>query len=67
MYDDDDFLLILGIQHFVFCKRQRALIHIEALWAENLLTVDGSLKHKRVHDSFFTEKRGEVSLVPAVT
>lgn len=29
MYDENEFLLLSGIQHFVFCRRQWALIHIE--------------------------------------
>ena len=42
-YDDDNILSISGIQHFVFCRRQWALIHIEQQWAENLLTVSGEI------------------------
>ena len=33
-YSDDDYLMISGIQHFKFCRRQWALIHIEQQWAE---------------------------------
>ena len=43
-YDDDNILSISGIQHFVFCRRQWALIHIEQQWAENLLTVSGEIR-----------------------
>jgi CRISPR-associated exonuclease Cas4 len=60
MTDDDDYLLISGIQHFDFCKRQWALIHIETLWADNALTVSGEIMHERVHDSRLKEKRGEL-------
>jgi len=42
--------MISGIQHFVFCKRQWALIHIEKLWDENYFTIDGQIKHERVDD-----------------
>lgn len=45
MYNEDDYLLISGLQHFAFCQRQWALIHIEDQWAENLRTVDGHLMH----------------------
>ncbi len=31
-YSEDDYLLISGLQHFEFCKRQWALIHIEQIW-----------------------------------
>ena len=43
MYDDDEYLLISGIQHFAFCRRQWALIHIEEQWTENMYTVSGEL------------------------
>ena len=45
-YAEDDYLMISGIQHFRFCKRQWALIHIEQQWAENEHTVIGELMHK---------------------
>ncbi|MEA4833237.1 MAG: CRISPR-associated protein Cas4 [Oscillospiraceae bacterium] len=54
-----DDLLLSGLQHFAFCRRQWALIHIEQQWAENFFTVDGGIMHERAHDPFFTEKRGE--------
>ena len=49
-YSEDDYLLISGLQHFEFCKRQWALIHIEQIWEENYLTVDGELFHEHAHD-----------------
>ena len=55
-YAEDDYLMISGIQHFRFCKRQWALIHIEQQWAENEHTVIGELMHKKVHDPYLTEK-----------
>lgn len=60
MYNEDDFLQLSGIQHYVFCKRQWALIHIELQWAENLRTVEGRLMHKNAHDKYFSEKRGDL-------
>lgn len=59
-YHEDEYLMLSGIQHFVFCRRQWALIHIEQQWEENLRTVDGKLMHKNVHDSTFHEKRGNM-------
>jgi len=53
-------LLISGLQHFSFCLRQWGLIHIENEWADNFLTLDGSIKHDRADDPFFTEKRGSI-------
>ena len=44
-YAEDDYLMLSGIQHFKFCRRQWALIHIEQQWAENIHTVIGELMH----------------------
>lgn len=57
--DEDDFLQLSGLQHFAFCRRQWALIHIENQWKENLRTVDGDLFHRRVHDDTQRERRGD--------
>lgn len=59
-YSEDEYLLLSGIQHFVFCRRQWALIHIEQQWADNLRTVDGEIMHRNVHDSGFNETRGDL-------
>lgn len=56
----EELLLISGIQHYVFCKRQWALIHIEQMWAENVLTVEGNIMHAVSHDEERTEKRGDL-------
>jgi len=60
IFDEDEHLMLSGIQHFAFCRRQWALIHIESQWAENLYTVSGDLMHARAHNKSFTEKRGDV-------
>lgn len=57
-YTDDELLMLSGIQHFCFCERQWALIHIEQQWAENVRTVEGHYLHERVDDPFFDESRG---------
>ena len=60
MYEEDDFLMLSGLQHFAYCRRQWALIHIEQQWAENERTIDGQLFHKKAHDAGSTEKRGNL-------
>lgn len=57
-YKEEDYLPLSGIQHFAFCRRQWALIHIEEQWQENLRTTEGKLLHQRAHDPFLQEKRG---------
>lgn len=64
--DSDDYLLLSGIQHFAFCKRQWALIYIEQLWQENYLTFSGKLMHNNADDPFFTESRGDVLISRAM-
>lgn len=59
MYTEDDYLMISGIQHFLFCKRQWALIHLEQLWAENSLTVEGHYLHQKADQPFLKERRKE--------
>ena len=59
-YSDDDLLLLSGIQHFAFCRRQWAFIYIEQQWQENILTFGGRELHERADDPFFTEARGTV-------
>lgn len=56
-YQPDDLLPLSGIQHFCFCRRQWALIHVERQWQENALTVEGKELHRRVDDPFFSEIR----------
>lgn len=58
-WPEEDWLQLSGLQHFAFCRRQWALIHIENQWAENYRTVDGHLMHERVHDQEFRESRGD--------
>ena len=61
MYTEDDLLPLSGLQHLIFCERQCALIHIEQLWAENLLTAEGRIMHERVHDAN-RESRGNIRI-----
>lgn len=59
MYEEEEFLSLSGLQHFAFCRRQWALIHIEQAWQENLLTVQGQFLHEKAHEAA-SEKRGDI-------
>ena len=59
-YREEDYLMLSGIQHFKFCRRQWALIHVEQQWAENVHTVVGELMHKKAHDPYLAERRKDV-------
>lgn len=63
MYSEEDYLMLSGIQHFAFCRRQWAIIHIEQQWAENYRTTAGELMHKKAHDEGSFEKRGNLLIV----
>ena len=65
-YTPDELLPLSGIQHFLFCRRQWALIHVEQQWKENTLTAEGRIMHKRADDPFFTEARKGVILTRSV-
>jgi CRISPR-associated exonuclease Cas4 len=49
VYTEDDLLPISALQHLLFCERQCALIHIEGVWADNRLTVEGHHLHEKAH------------------
>ncbi|MFF2908698.1 CRISPR-associated protein Cas4 [Paenibacillus sp. NPDC057934] len=65
-YNDDEALMLSGIQHFQFCKRQWALIHIEQQWEENVKTVEGQHLHRNADQPFTREKRGDKLVVRAM-
>jgi CRISPR-associated exonuclease Cas4 len=61
MYSIDDLIQLSALQHYAFCPRQCALIHVEQVWTENLLTAEGRIMHEHVHDEG-DESRGDVRI-----
>lgn len=61
MYTEQDFLQLSALQHFVFCQRQCALIYIEQIWIENLLTAQGRIMHNNVHE-WHSENRRDIRI-----
>jgi len=61
MYSEDDLIQLSSLQHYVFCPRQCALIHIEQIWDENRLTAEGRIMHDRVHEAE-RESRGQARI-----
>ena len=55
-YQEADYLQLSGLQHFSFCRRQWALIHVEQQWQDNLRTVEGDILHERAHDETIRER-----------
>lgn len=66
IYEEDDYLLLSGIQHYAFCPRQWALIHIDEQWNENYLTAGGRIMHEKAHNGDAIEKRGDLIITRAL-
>ncbi len=62
MYNEDSYLQLSGLQHFLFCRRQWALIHIERQWVENLLTAEGHVMHERAHSESAEMRSGRLTV-----
>ena len=62
-YKEEEYILLSGIQHFLFCRRQWALAYIENQWEDNVKTIQGEIMHKRAHDAGIREKRGDILTV----
>ncbi|MGA9110771.1 MAG: CRISPR-associated protein Cas4 [Smithella sp.] len=60
-YNIDDLIQLSALQHYAFCPRQCALIHVEQVWAENRLTAEGRIMHEHVHEEG-DESRGDVHI-----
>lgn len=67
IYTEDDMLMLSGIQHFMFCPRQWALIHIDQQWEENRLTMEGQLLHTHVDNPSYRQKNGETITLRSVS
>lgn len=63
--EDDDLIPLSALQHYLYCPRQCALIHVEQQWAENRQTAEGRLLHQRA-DQPQTERRHGVRTVTAM-
>ena len=61
MYSENQLLPISALQHLIFCERQCALIHVEQLWAENVLTVEGRQLHEKA-DKGKSETAGNIRI-----
>lgn len=66
MYDENDYLMISGLQHFMFCKRQWALIHVEQAWKDNVLTFEGQQLHQKADQPEIREHRGKTVVIRAL-
>jgi len=49
-WSDDDWVMISALEHYVYCPRQCALIHLEFTFDENIYTLRGRREHQRVDE-----------------
>jgi len=61
MFSEDELLPLSALQHLAFCERQWALIHLEGVWVENRLTVEGQQLHTRA-DRSETQQRRDIRI-----
>lgn len=65
-YPDEDMLFLSGVQHYRFCPRQWALIHIDLQWEDNRLTMEGKFLHENVDNPDYRHRSGERPALRAV-
>lgn len=58
MYTEADFVPLSALQHYLYCPRQCALIHLEQIWTENALTAQGRLLHDKAHNGALEKRQG---------
>jgi CRISPR-associated exonuclease Cas4 len=61
-FSEDDLLPISALADVVFCERRAALHHLEAIWEDNVFTVEGTFMHQRVHSEEPLESRGDLRI-----
>lgn len=61
MHPEDELIMVSALQHYAFCPRQCALIHVEQVWSESGLTAEGRIMHEKVHEQD-RESRGNVRI-----
>jgi len=62
MISEDNYIMISALQHYIFCPRQWALIHLEQQWAENRYTAEGQALHEKA-DSKIRDTSGDIRIV----
>lgn len=51
---DDEIVFVSALEHYSYCPRQCALIHMENIFDENMFTIRGKLAHERVDEDTMT-------------
>lgn len=56
--DAAELIPLSALQHYLYCPRQCALIHVEGQWKENRYTAEGQILHQRTNEGFVETRRG---------
>jgi len=59
--DDFEQIMLSALNHYLYCPRRCALVHIEQAWSENVFTAEGKIMHEKA-DSNKCESRGNVRI-----
>jgi len=51
-------IMLSALQHYAYCPRQFALIHVEQAWADNRFTAEGNILHERVDSGAAEQRKG---------
>lgn len=64
-----DLVPLSALQHFLYCPRQCALIHVEQTWSENRFTAEGRVLHEATAEAGSEKRRGVrvVTAMPVVS
>jgi len=55
---EEDLIPLSALQHYLYCPRQCALIHVEQLWSENHFTAEGRILHEATSEAAIETRRG---------
>lgn len=58
LWADEEVVLISALEHFSYCPRQCALIHVERVFDENVFTLRGRRAHERADQAVTTMENG---------
>lgn len=57
-WSEDDYVPLSALEHYSYCPRQCALIHVEQVFDENVFTLRGRAVHERVDEPGTEEVEG---------
>ena len=57
-WDEREWVPISALEHFSYCPRQCALIHVEQTYDENIYTLRGRAAHKRADEPLSRQEEG---------